>query len=109
MSTLLLVGNILLILGTLPAVGSVVVFAPVMSWRAPWAIHLMAYMGAVAIPLFLGCVGLVLHIHSLWFLWVQTGAFAVVVVVLWWRLVLLVLARREGSPDHGGPADRPPR
>lgn len=108
MNTLITVGNILLILGTIPAVGSVIVFAPVMSLRAPWAIHLMAYMAAVAIPLFLGCIGLVFDIHEMWFLWLQTSAFGIVVIVLWWRLVLLILARREGSPDKGGPADRPP-
>lgn len=101
-----MVGNILLVLAAIPAVASVIVFAPVASWRAPWAIHLMAYMSAVAVPLVLGCVRLVFG-DSPWFQALRTAAFGAVVIVLWWRLVLLILARRESSPDRGGPADRP--
>lgn len=96
------IGNVLLILAAIPAVSSVVVFWPVVSWRSTWGRHLMAYMIALAIPLVLGCVRLVVG-DSVGFQQLRTGSFAAVVIVLWWRLALVVRARWEGKPNQGHP------
>lgn len=93
------VGNVLLVLATIPAVASVIVFWPVVQWRSRWGAHLMAYMIALAVPLVLGCVRLVFG-DSPGFQQLRTAAFGALVAVLWWRLILLVLARFEGPPDR---------
>lgn len=95
-----LVGNILLWMAVVPAVGSVIVFSRVTWWRSTWGMHVMAYMVAVMIPLVLGCVRLVFG-DSEWFQALRTGSFGLVVIVLWWRFVITIQAFREGSPDDG--------
>lgn len=91
-------GNILLVLAVIPAVASVIVFWPVVSWKSTWGAHLMAYMIALAVPLVLGSVRLLLG-DSSGFQRLRTAAFGALVLALWWRLWLLVVARWEGSPD----------
>lgn len=93
------IGNILLILAVIPAVASVVVFWPVVAWRSTWGSHLMAYMIALAVPLVLGSLRLVIG-DSPGFQQLRTGAFGVLVAVLWWRLILLVRARFEPAESQ---------
>jgi hypothetical protein len=92
------IGNWLLIAATTPAVLSVVVFARVRWFQSRWGRHLMAYMLSIAVVLGLGVVRLFLGDHP-WFDWLRVGAFASVVAVLWWRLIYILQALAEGSPD----------
>jgi len=101
-----LVGNILLWIAAVPAVGSVIVFSRVTWWRSTWGRHLMAYMAAVSIPLVLGCVRQIFG-DSSWFQGLRVAAFGLVVVVLWWRFIITIQALREGSPDEGDLEKRP--
>jgi hypothetical protein len=96
------VGNVLLILSAIPAVASVLVFSRVTWWRSPWGRHVMAYMSAVAVTLILGVCRLVFGDHPM-FAALRVVAYISVVVVLWWRLIILVAAYREGSPDDANP------
>lgn len=106
METVIRIGNVLLVVATIPAVLSVLVFARVAWWRSRWGRHLFAYMSAIAVVLLLGCLRL-LYGESIIFASIRVAAFFAVVVALWWRLWFVFQAYREGSPDDGN-NDVPP-
>ena len=93
-----LVGNTLVWLAAFPAVASVVMFSRVRWWRSQWGRHVMVYMSSVALVLLLAALRQVIG-DSLVFYWLRTAAFGLVTVALWWRLVIVVSAYREGEPD----------
>lgn len=92
-------GNVLLVLSAVPAVGSVLVYSQVTWWRSRWGRHLMSYMVAVALVLTLGVVRLIWH-DSAWFAGLRAAAYVLTVIALWWRLLILVQSLREGSHDE---------
>lgn len=99
--TLETVGNVLLVAGAVPATGSLLIYGlGVTWWRSRWGRHLVAYMASVALVLDLGIVRLVFGATASWFAAVRVAAFALVVLALWWRLIYIVQAFREGSPDE---------
>lgn len=98
------IGNIELVFAAIPAVCSVAVFARVRWWRSRWGRHLMAYMGAVALVLVLGCIRLV-YGDNFWFATLRAVAFGCVGFVLWWRLAYIVEAAFEGSPNESPVVD----
>lgn len=89
------IGNVLLVLATVPAVASVVVYAGVPWYRTNWGRARMLQTFSVALVLCLGCVRLAFG-DTDWFSTARTAAFAVVVVALWVELALYIRARREG-------------
>jgi hypothetical protein len=93
------IGNVFLILATVPAVISVVVYAKVTWWRSRWGIHLMAYMFVMAELLGLGCIRLVWGDQA-WFEVLRAAAYVQFVIVLWWRMFYVIQAANEGSPDE---------
>lgn len=92
-------GNIFLILSTIPAVISVIVFARVSWWKSRWGRHLMAYMTTMAFLLVLGCIRIVFE-ETWWFFGLRMVAYAFLVVVLWWRMFYVIQAASEGSPNE---------
>jgi hypothetical protein len=105
------IGNVLLWLGAVAALGSAVTFAlvgvrrtpegwrrtPGVGWHtSPWGRLIMSHIGSIAVVLCLGCVRLVAG-DAPWFAVLRTVAFGVVVVVLyiWW--IFLLQAQREGD------------
>lgn len=98
------IGNVLLVAAAVPALLSVIVFARVRWYDSRWGKHVMAYMASVATMLALGVIRLFLGDHE-WFTWLRVTAFGSVVIVLWWRLMYILQALKEGSPDDTAPAD----
>lgn len=88
-------GNILLVLATIPAVASVVVYAGVKWWTSIWGQGRMLQTASVAIVLVLGCIRLAFG-EEPWFAAARTFAFALVTVALYVELYLYIRARREG-------------
>jgi hypothetical protein len=97
-------GNALLILAAIPSALSVVIFSRVSWWQSRWGRHLMAYMSAVATITVLGCIKLVFGTHE-WYQILRAGAYVALVYVLWWRMVFVWQAYREGSPNESGKND----
>jgi hypothetical protein len=88
-------GNILLVLATIPAVASVVVYAGVPWYTSVWGKSKMLQSASIAVVLVLGCVRLAFG-EEPWFAAARTFSFALVVVALYFELYLYILARREG-------------
>src|SRR3954452_844782 len=83
-----LVGNILLILSTIPAVMSVVVYTRV-DWKASHlGRHVMSYMVVIAAVLVLSVIR-IFGFDSWWFEWIRVGTYAGIPVVLWWRFFVV--------------------
>lgn len=94
------VGNVLLVLSALPATLAFLVYGlGVTWWRSRWGKHLVGYMFAVALTLDLGVIRL-FYLETPWFDWARVAAYVLVVVALWWRLLFVIQAWREGSPDE---------
>lgn len=97
------VGNVLLILAAIPATAAAILYAAgVTWWRSRWGRHLFSYMTSVALVLDLGIIRLVFE-DRWWFAALRSVAYTLVVVALWWRLVFVYQAYREGSPDESAP------
>jgi len=93
-------GNVLLILAAIPATAAAVLYGTrVTWWRSRWGRHLFSYMTAVALVTDLGIIRLMFG-DRWWFALLRAGAYAAVVAALWWRLLFVYQAYREGSPDE---------
>jgi hypothetical protein len=92
-------GNVFLVLCAIPALISPIVYSRVTWWRSRWGIHLMAYMSAMAAVFTLGVIRLVYH-DTFWFNVVRAVAYLCLVIVLWWRMLFVIQAYTEGSPDE---------
>lgn len=97
-------GNVLLVLSAIPAIGSVLVYSTVTWWRSAWGRHLMSYMAAVALVLGLGVVRLVWG-DSPWFAGLRATAYVLTTVMFWWRLFIVIQARRERSTKPAPPTE----
>lgn len=103
MSTATAIGNTLLILAAIPAILSALVYGfGVTWWRSQWGRHLFSYMTAVAVVFSLGLLKLA-GVDSTLFAYLRAAAYAFLVMALWWRLLIILQAKREGSPDEGKP------
>lgn len=103
--TATVVGNTLLILAALPATAAAALYGfGVTWWRSRWGRHLFIYMTSVALVTDLGVIRLAFGDHW-WFAVLRAAAFALVVVALWWRLLFVYQAYREGSPDESPAPD----
>lgn len=102
------VGNVGLILASLPANVSVVAYHlstrrragrpdVVRWWESPWGRHLMVFMVAFALVLDLGLVRLAFG-DSWWFAGLRAGAYLLLVAALYQRSWLMIQAYREGPP-----------
>jgi hypothetical protein len=102
------VGNVLLVLSSIPANISVIAYhlssrrrpgqpAGPRWWHSPWGRHLMVYMVAFALVLDLGLVRLAFG-DSWWFAGLRVGAYLLLVGALYQRMFLMVQAYREGPP-----------
>lgn len=97
------VGNVLLVLAAIPANGAPFRYAYRVGrdwWYSTWGRHLMAYMTSVAVVLDVGLARLLIP-DSFWFSVIRTAAFACMVAMLWWRL-LLFGPRSRAEPRPGG-------
>jgi hypothetical protein len=95
------IGDVLFVASAIPAVASVLVFARVPWWRTPLGRHLMSYMAVIAAVLGLGCLRLVIGQPPA-FEAIRTAVFALVPVVMWWRLIVLVQAQRRDGGELTG-------
>jgi peptidoglycan/LPS O-acetylase OafA/YrhL len=99
MTTPDIVGNVLLTLAAVPANCSVLVFSRV-KWRlSKWGRHMMSEMVTVVLILDLGIVHIFAQ-HTPWFAWLRVLVYALLFVMLCWRLSILYASYREGSPNE---------
>jgi hypothetical protein len=114
MPVLQLVGNIVLIAATIPAVLFVILYA-----RARWESsqigrQTMALSVVIASVLVLSILRIAIHDTPV-FLALRLFAFAMIVPTLWWRLYLLLVSQRQGvhwgtdtdQPEQGGRVTEP--
>lgn len=88
------IGNVLIIITALGATLSVMVYARVPWSHLPMGRHLMCYMVVIAAVLDLSVLRIMFG-DSPEFQLVRLVVFVGMPVVVWWRLVLLVLAQRD--------------
>ncbi len=92
----LTIGDALLYVTALGASLSVLIYSRVPWWRTPIGRHAMAYMAAIAAVVDMAAVR---HIFGPYWIFdqVRAATYASVGFVIWWRLVVLVKARRVAS------------
>lgn len=103
-------GDIALVLWTVPAVAAPIVYSRVPDWRrTPLGRHLMSYMVVIAFVSVLGCYRLAFNSNIVWEVARLIG-YAGVVVVLWWRLRVVAQtwfdAVRDASAAERRESDR---
>lgn len=101
------IGNVLLVLGAIPATSAAVLYGfGVTWWRSSWGRHVVVYMASLALVFDLGVIRL-LGGERPGFPALRVAAFSLVVVALWWRLFVVVQAYLEGPPDDAKPIPNP--
>lgn len=89
-------GNILLILATIPAILSVVIYTRVKWYRSKWGVHLMTYMVTMALVLILGIVR-IFFAEADWFYPLRAAVYVAMTVILWWRMAYIYEAYKESK------------
>lgn len=84
-----ILGDVALVLWTVPAVAAPIVYSRVPGWRrTPLGRHLMSFMAVLAFVSLLGCYRLAFEANVVWQV-ARVIGYVGVVAVMWWRLFIV--------------------